>query len=49
MSDPRRDYRDGHPLEVHQRRAGMSGGVQLDVPDSRRLHRVTPVAGQHRE
>ena len=48
MPDPRRDHRDGHPLEVHQRRAGVSGGMQLDVPNPGRLHRVAPVAGQHR-
>ena len=53
-SESRRDARSTPrsprraPLKVHQRRAGVPSGVQLDVPQPGRGHRLTPVPRQHR-
>jgi hypothetical protein len=46
MSYPGGDNGDRDTLQMHQRGAGVAGGVQLDVPDVRRLERVSPVSGQ---
>ncbi|MDT5322008.1 MAG: hypothetical protein QOD88_4530, partial [Mycobacterium sp.] len=37
---------DGGALQVHRGGAGTPGGVQLDMPDARRLQRVSPISGQ---
>ena len=48
VPDPRGDHRDRNPLQVHQSRASVPSGVQLDVPHPGSLHRVAPIARQHR-
>jgi hypothetical protein len=47
VADPRGDHRDRDDLQVHQRGTGMSGGVQLDVPNPCRFHCLPPIPRQH--
>lgn len=45
VSDPRGDDRDGHALEVHERRASVARSVELDRPHPTPDQHLAPKVG----